>query len=503
MRLKKPKKSSARKSQLFKRYFLLTSAVLLISFVLVGSSLITLVSKYWMDEKLDLIKENTVAVAENTRDVLTSDYLGESGRGSIIVICNNLRQISNAIDADIFISNTNGDVVYCKEILQSDLAIYTGSCLVHSGYHISGSTMEKALKSVCAGTGQLDGCLGELSFIVSAPVVVNDDTVAVVFATQSITNGLSPYVSAISRMFFITALVALIISFFTIYWLTARLTKPLHEMADAAKQYANGDFSSRIIIRNTFMSNRHDEIYELVNAFNSMAQALATLEMSRRSFVANVSHELKTPMTTIGGFIDGILDGTISEEKHGQYLSVVSDEVKRLSRLVTGMLNMSKIESGEFKLNPMKFDLSEMIIKTLLSFEQLIENKQIEVRGFDDISSNEIVADRDMINQVVYNLIDNAVKFTPNSGYIEVTSKHDSEKAIVRIRNSGRGIDSEEIDKIFERFYKVDKSRSYDTKGSGMGLYIVKTIVELHGGRITAHSLPNEFTDFIFWLPLM
>ena len=304
-------------------------------------------------------------------------------------------------------------------------------------------------------------------------------------------------------MFFIAFLFALAISFILVYLVSYKLTKPLREMSAAAKQYATGDFSKRITIQHSKIRIfGKDETDELVQAFNSMAQALATLEMSRRSFVANVSHELKTPMTTIGGFIDGILDGTIDEEKEKQYLKVVSDEVKRLSRLVTGMLNMSKLEAGELEIKPQSFDISEMIFRTTLGFEQMIDKKHIEIRGFDRIESNIVVADKDMINQVVYNLLDNAVKFTPEGGYIEVSSKHDAEKTIVKIRNSGKGIASEEIDKIFERFYKVDKSRSYDVKGAGMGLYLCKTIVELHGGQIVARSEVGEYTEFIFQLPL-
>ena len=194
---------------------------------------------------------------------------------------------------------------------------------------------------------------------------------------------------------------------------------------------------------------------------------------------------------------------TIEKEKEMQYLKTVSDEVKRLSRLVTGMLNMSKIEAGELDIKPQRFDISEMIFRTLLSFEQVIDRKHIEIRGLESMESNPLNADKDMINQVVYNLIDNAVKFTPEGGYIEVSSKSDTEKIIVKIRNSGKGIPGEETDKIFERFYKVDKSRSYDIKGAGMGLYIVKTIIELHGGQIIARSEPEKYTEFIFQLPLI
>ena len=282
-----------------------------------------------------------------------------------------------------------------------------------------------------------------------------------------------------------------------------KLSKPLREMSAAAKQYAKGDFSNRISVPyHKVLGGDEDEVAELVTAFNSMANALSAIETSRRNFVANVSHELKTPMTTIGGFIDGILDGTIDSSKSTYYLRIVSDEVKRLSRLVTGMLNMSKIEAGQRKIQPKEFDISAMTFKTMLGFERVIDEKKIEIRGLDKVEPLNICADEDMINQVVYNLIDNAVKFTNEGGYIEVAIKSDSEKMIFSVKNSGKGISREEAGKVFERFYKTDKSRSYDVKGAGLGLYIVKTIIDMHGGQITVNSEPGEYTQFVFWLPL-
>lgn len=497
------KVAKRRSSGLFRKYFLVTISIILASFVFIGGALLLLVSKLWMDEKNALLTENCVSVAQNTSDVLESDYLTNSGRGSVIVICNTLLQISNAIEADVFITDLDGDVVYCKEILQSNMALYTGNCMVHNQYKVPKDIMETAVEGMYRATGNLGGSLSDIHFIVSAPVIVEEQTVAVVFITQPIVDGLAPYIYGIFRMFFFAVLFALAITFIIVYLVSYSLTRPLREMSAAAKQYATGDFSKRIAIKRAKVRIfGQDETDELVQAFNSMAQALATLESSRRSFVANVSHELKTPMTTIGGFIDGILDGTIEKEKEMQYLKIVSDEVKRLSRLVTGMLNMSKFEAGELDLKPVKFDISEMLFRTLLSFEQVIDKKHIEIRGLESITANNVTADKDMINQVVYNLVDNAVKFTPEGGYIDVSSKSDAEKVIVKIRNSGKGIPSEEIDKIFERFYKIDKSRSFDVKGAGMGLYLCKMIVELHGGQIAARSEAGEYAEFIFQLPL-
>ena len=212
--------------------------------------------------------------------------------------------------------------------------------------------------------------------------------------------------------------------------MTYQMTKPLRDMSAAAKQYAKGDFSNRISVPyHKVLGGDEDEVAELVTAFNSMANALSAIETSRRNFVANVSHELKTPMTTIGGFIDGILDGTIDSSKSTYYLRIVSDEVKRLSRLVTGMLNMSKIEAGQLKIQPKEFDISAMTFKTMLGFERAIDEKKIEIRGLDKVEPLNICADEDMINQVVYNLIDNAVKFTNEGGYI---SWYDFTKEIFR-----------------------------------------------------------------------
>ena len=490
------------KSGLFRRHLIVTISIILASFVFLGGALLLLVSKLWMDEKENLLVKNAVSISQNTANILQSEYAQSNLGGTIQLVCNTLVQHSKSLEADAFIVNPDGGVVFCKEMLQSNMVVHTGQCDTHSQYHIPEEILLQAQKKIYVKNGDLNGQLSDLSFIVASPVISNGKTIAIVFITRPIVQDLTPYVMGILRMFFYAAAVALLVSFILVYIFAYRLTKPLYQMSDAAKQYAKGDFSKRIEIRRSPFKSYNDEIDELSVAFNSMAQALATLESSRRSFVGNVSHELKTPMTTIGGFIDGILDGTIEPEKQTQYLRVVSDEVKRLSRLVTGMLNMNKIEAGELDLNPIRFDISEMIFRTLLSFEQLIDKKHIEIRGLENLTTNKVVADTDMINQVVYNLLDNAVKFTPEGGYIEVTSICDSEKIIVKIRNSGKGIPPEEIDKIFERFYKIDKSRSYDVKGAGLGLYLCKTIIDLHGGQIAVRSVVDQYTEFIFQLPV-
>lgn len=266
-------------------------------------------------------------------------------------------------------------------------------------------------------------------------------------------------------------------------------------MSHAAKAFGNGDFSIRVSPKS------RDEIGDLGMAFNNMANSLSNSEGMRRSFIANVSHELKTPMTTIAGFIDGILDGTIPPEKHDHYLKIVSVEVKRLSRLVKSMLDLSRIDSGELKINPVKFDLTDTVCSTLLTFEKSIEEKNIEIRGLDDAAPLNITGDQDLLHQVVYNIIENAVKFTNAGGYISFVLTDSIDRASVSIENSGMGIPAEEVPMVFDRFYKTDKSRSRDKNGLGLGLYLVRTIIKLHGGEITVRSVESSFCCFEFYIP--
>lgn len=487
-------------TKLFRKYLFVITSVILMSVILLCSSYLFLSARHWNSEQLNTLQHNSDIIAQNAQQVLerisNSGFEGKTDTHPLTVICNTMRIMSEAIDADIFITDTDGEVVVCKEMLDDKFSFSDNHrCSIHSRYRISREIITKASAGGYHEDSTLGGIFANDQLTASSPIVVSGKTVAVVFATEPITTNWYSYAKRILEVFLTAALLALIVSFFTVYYLSYRLTRPLRQMSVAIRHYAEGDFSYKVKVKG------HDELAELSQAFNTMAMSLSAQESSRRSFVANVSHELKTPMTSIGGFIDGILDGTIPQNKQDYYLRLVSDEIKRLSRLVTGMLNMSKIEAGEMQINLKSFDISENIFKTLLNFEKKINDNNIEIVGLDTMQSILVSADEDMIQQVIYNLIDNAVKFTPRGGYIFIKDYKDSEKTFVSIRNSGDGIERDELDKIFERFYKVDRSRSYDVKGAGLGLFLVKSIIELHGGEIKVESKVGEYTEFAFWIP--
>jgi Signal transduction histidine kinase len=311
---------------------------------------------------------------------------------------------------------------------------------------------------------------------------------------RSTGTGLLSAFTGIFNIFIFCVGFILIFAFIAIYFMTSRLVRPLHQMSSAAKSFAKGDFSARVPV------GSQDEIGQLAVAFNNMASSLTSLEEMRSSFVANVSHELKTPMTSISGFIDGILDGTIPREKENHYLSIVSDEVKRLSRLVRSFLDIARIEAGEYKFNPTDFDVMELVRRVIVGFEQLIDGKALDIRGLDNDDVFTVHADFDMTYQTVYNLVDNAVKFANQGGFIEINIAAKGKKVYVSVKNSGMGIPEADLPYVFDRFYKTDKSRSRDRKGVGLGLYIVKTVLNMQGEDITVKSVEGQFCEFVFTL---
>ena len=300
-----------------------------------------------------------------------------------------------------------------------------------------------------------------------------------------------------STLFFYVAIAVLVVSMLAASFLSRMQVRPLGQMADAARRFGRGELSVRVeeSPKNT------SEINDLARAFNTMVDSLESSERRRQEFVANVSHELKTPMTTIGGYIDGMLDGTIPPEKQQHYMQIVSGEVRRLSRLVRNMLDISRLQAmGVEESRMTRFDLGELMSDVIITFEQKINGKGLNV----DVELPDrpvwVKAERDGITQVVYNLLDNAIKFCPQGGKLGLFLALEGGKAKVTVQNTGPTIDPNELPLLFDRFHKADKSRSADREGWGLGLYIAKTIVGAYGGDIWATS-ENGVTNFIFTLP--
>ena len=271
-----------------------------------------------------------------------------------------------------------------------------------------------------------------------------------------------------------------------------RQSRPIRQINEAVQAFAHGDFDRRVEIRG------NDEAAQLGRSFNGMAEEIGRLDQSRRSFVANVSHELRSPMTCIQGYVQGMLDGTIREDEREKYLGTVLSETQRLTRLISELLDLSRFESGRIPLEKTRFDVDELILNIMFKYERRIEDRGIDV----EISFKEqpcfVLADSARITQVITNLVDNAVKFAADHGQIVIWTHAVDNLCYVTIKNDGAGIPAEDLPFVFERFYKVDKAHT-SGGGTGLGLAIAKRIVEQHGQSINVTS-GGGMTSFVFTL---
>lgn len=289
--------------------------------------------------------------------------------------------------------------------------------------------------------------------------------------------------------------VAVLTAFLSVSYITGRITKPIIDMNATVLRFSKGAFNLRI------PAQGQDEVAQLGKSFNLMADALNNLEQARRSFVANVSHELRSPLTSMRGFLEAMQDGTIPQEEAPKYLAIVIDENKRMTAMVNDLLDLARIESGQTVVHMGPFDINELIARTLLTFEARIDAAKIEVEL--DFSEEHcyVEADADQIAQVLRNLIDNAIKFTPGGGRLRLSTEPERKLVWVRVSDSGKGVAQEDIPYLFDRFYKAEKAHTPGSQsGTGLGLSIVKRIIEAHGQDISVESQPGQGTTFTFTL---
>lgn len=453
----------------------------LIIAVIFSSLFFFLLTKYFKSEKYQLLYNNAV----NARNIVVENYNGNMKMFlNVEYIMARYNVINSSIDADVFLTNSKGEI-----------EIYQNNKFYNKKFTVPAEVMQIVFqKGIYQVKGNLEGVYKDAYYVVALPVSLNNyDFSGAVFVATS-----SKYVDKLfgnmAKILIISFIVVMLISTAIILFVTNKMVLPLKDMAKMAKVFAKGDFKNKIPI------NQDNEIGELSLELNKMAESLEQMEDNRRYFIASVSHELKTPMTIIMGSIEAILDGVVATEDQNEYLQVIFNEVKRLSNVVTSMNNLTKIDSGQMQLEKKKVNINEIIRQVIFNFDKAISNKNIEIYGLnnEDIF---VKADNDLIYQVVYNLIENAIKFVNENGYIKIRYQYSSDLVYIGIKNSGMGVDSDDIKHIFDKFYKVDKSRGMDKNGMGLGLYIVKKILKLHGSDVEVESIPNEYIEFFFWLP--
>ena len=472
----------------FSRQLATTVAILLLALVLLGTSFRALVRNYLYDSTTKQLQDNAETVSE-----LVASYSALNISLSDVSFRINLAVSSQVSGADIVICDASGTVVLCSEdpLGCEHVGLTLGSDYLARVFREDGDTT----------SGIISGLYDDLRFVAAKPVTgrSSQEPIGVVIASMPMASA-TAVLQQISNIFVFVSVLVVAIAAALVFILARNQCRPLREMAQVARAFGHGDLSSRVHTQGRYSQ----EIEDLALAFNNMATSLEKSEYRRQEFVANVSHELKTPMTTIGGYLDGMLDGTIPPEKQRYYMRLVSEEVKRLSRLVRSMLDISKLQDQECipEERKSRFEVSECAGQVLITFEQKINDKglQVDVQMPDHPLFTH--ADEDAITQVIYNLIDNAVKFCPPGGQLSLKIREGGGKIYVSVANEGETIPPDELPLVFDRFHKIDKSRSQNGDGWGLGLYIVKTIVCSHRENISVTSLDGK-TEFTFTLPLV
>ena len=469
----------------FSRSFSTIATILLLALTVLGASFQIQVDHFLEDTTVSQLTQDAEVLAN-----LASAYGMEDNLTSRELMLN-LDVVSQITNADVLICDNQGFIILCSGNLTS---------CDYDGWQINQEYLDKVYDGGgYSATGTVRNLYDEERYVVSTPILSGEERMGIVMVSTP-TVGTKQVLTKISNIFVTAAVFVVLIAVMAVTAFTRRESKPLRELAKTATAFGHGELDARVKID----EDCSEEMEELALAFNNMASSLQKSEYQRQEFVANVSHELKTPMTTISGYIDGILDGTIPEGKQEHYLRIVSDETKRLSRLVRSMLDISQLqkEQGIPEEKKIHFDLEECAGQVLITFEKKINDKHLNV----DVDFPEhpvyTMANQDYITQVIYNLLDNAVKFCPDGGTLGLSIREGGNKAYVSVSNDGETIPPDELPLVFDRFHKLDKSRSQNRDGWGLGLYIVKTIVCCHGENISVSSKDGK-TEFTFTMPLV
>ena len=442
----------SRRNTISREFFATIAAVLVLGLSVMCAIQAALSAAYFIGERkssLTDVLNGATALSERFADegsIVTKPLQGED----VLERAHSGFELFNtASGALVFIADENGQI-----LLHTGDDAFTGAGVpasyideLNEGYDIF-------------ETGTLDGVYCAKYYTAGRRITVGGQD-GYLFAASPMA-ALGSYMTDMLTMFGISAAVILILCSILCWVLAKRITGPIEDISEAAR--------------------------------------LQTIDNSRGQFMGNIAHELRTPMTTIKGFIDGMLDGTIPPEETKHYLGIVSQETGRLARLVQNMLDITKLEAGEVPIHAQTYDLWKTVTDVVLSDEQRIEDGKIDIQGLggDPLL---IYADPDFVPQVVSNIVDNALKFTPAGGTISFAAERRGNMVEVRIENTGAGIAPEALPFVFERFYKEDRSRGMNTRGSGLGLHICKILVNLSGGQIHAESEEGNWCRFVFTLP--
>ncbi|MFP4698238.1 MAG: sensor histidine kinase [Eubacteriales bacterium] len=463
---------------LIRKFFMIFIIIILSSYIILITFTYNAIEGFLINERKRLLEKETTII---TNQYLSQYYLDEI---NIFNIEHLLQMLDNYFDIRIWFVDKHGSVIADSR-----------DNLNRSNSLDITNLDENLLYRRFSMVGDFYGYFDNTMITVGTPIIANNTLQGAIFFHSDISD-IKKQASSIFRIGFITLASTLSISAVLIYLYTRKIVNPLREMNKAAIEYSNGDFEKTLQVKSK------DEIGQLAESLNNMAYELSKTEEFRRSFIANISHDFRSPLTSIKGYVGAILDGTISKDEQDKYLSVVIDETERLNKLTSDILFLTSMETQGLNLNYISFDIHHVIRKVAKLFEHKCSQKNISVKLKLDNEELLVSADIDKIQQVLYNLFDNSVKFTNADSQIIIETTKLNNKVYVSIKDYGQGIPKEQLNHIWDRFYKSDPSRGIDKKGTGLGLSIVKEIIKAHNETIRVFSTEGIGTEFVFTLNL-
>ena len=490
-----PPPAGQRKTSMYTRQMVVMIGLIALCLSMLGAGFMALTYRYHQAESRETLERNVATISRYANSAFSDGMTLSSSQFQSYIT--SVAMISNST---ILLCDTQGQILYAAGTnLPKDNSLL-------GAYVPSWAVNELMTDMTYSGTTTFNNLLATESFVTGVPIVTytvdpitgenitSGKAIGILFLAADASSLLN-FMQDIFQLFLITAVAVMLLSLVICSVAVQRITEPLKGMSRAAHKFAHGEVDTRF----TEYAHRTDEIGELAVAFNAMADSLAQAEKKRSEFVANVSHELKTPMTTIAGFAEGILDGTIPPEKEKESLQVISSETRRLSRLVRRMLELSRLQSSERVAAQEQFDVAEVLLQVLVSLEGKITDKDLDVQV--DLPDGPVMVwgAPDAVTQVCYNLLDNAAKFAVPKGKLALGITTKGGKAYISVGNEGETIPPDQLAHIFDRFHKADGSRSAHKEGVGLGLYIVKTLLNTYKEDISVTS-EDGFTQFTFTL---
>jgi len=458
---------------LFSKHFITIAAIILLSITILGAVLLAFASQYFKQDRYRLLEHNAQQAAELTY----ADFRSNLYQGVTPAV---------VLPRDIYLANTDGKL----------LLFVSGS---HSDYN-EVDIPKNIISEACAAgeyqeVGKVGGLYSQNHYTVGIPVKTESGVPAAVIFASASAGTLTVFLKEILKMFIISSLAVLILAFAAVYFITADLVRPLRKMVAATQSFSKGDFTVRVPVES------YDEIGQLAISFNNMATSLATTEVARRSFTANVSHELKTPLTSISGYAEIIREGMVKSEDVGRFAGKIYEEAQRLITLVEDILNLSHLDEGApGQERRQGIDLYALCERAVASLAEAARQRGIAISLTG--SRQRVDGAEKLLAEIIFNLCDNAIKYNQENGHVAVSVTREGDRVVLTVQDTGIGIPPGETDRVFERFYRVDKSHSKEIGGTGLGLSIVKHAAAYHDAKIQLDSQLGRGTRVRVLFPL-